>query len=120
MAGGKQTPRQRMIGILYLVLLGLVALNVSDSILDAFKNLTDSLTTSTQNVQNGVDNTFAAFESTKLKEEPVRARPIYDRAKKASAYARELDVHINGLKKLFVEEGDGYNETTGDIKKRDN
>ena len=43
MAGGKQTPRQKMIGILYLVLLGLVALNVSDSILEAFKNLTDSL-----------------------------------------------------------------------------
>jgi hypothetical protein len=25
MAGGKETPRQRMIGILYLVLLGLIA-----------------------------------------------------------------------------------------------
>jgi gliding motility-associated protein GldM len=120
MAGGKQTPRQRMIGILYLVLLGLVALNVSDTILDAFKNLTDSLTTSTENVQTGIDNTFAAFEATKLKEEPARARPIYDRAKKASQYTRELDAHIEELKKLFVAEGDGYNEATGDIRKRDN
>ncbi|NEU08704.1 gliding motility protein GldM [Flavihumibacter sp. R14] len=120
MAGGKQTPRQRMIGILYLVLLGLVALNVSDTILDAFKNLTDSLTASTQNVQNGVDNTFAAFEATKLKDEPERARPIYERAKKASQYTRELDAHIEELKKLFEKEGDGYNEATGDLNKRDN
>jgi gliding motility-associated protein GldM len=120
MAGGKQTPRQRMIGILYLVLLGLVALNVSDTILDAFKNLTDSLTASTQNVQSGVDNTFAAFEATKLKEEPARARPIYDRAKKASQYANELNAHIEELKTLFIKEGDGYNEATGDIQKRDN
>ena len=37
MAGGKQTPRQRMIGILYLVLLGLIALSIPDSLLDAFK-----------------------------------------------------------------------------------
>ncbi|MBC7744476.1 MAG: gliding motility protein GldM [Flavobacterium sp.] len=120
MAGGKQTPRQRMIGILYLVLLGLVALNVSDSILDAFKNLTDSLTTSTQNVQSGVDATFASFEATKLKDEPVRAKPIYDRAKKASQYAGELETHIEDLKKLFIKEGDGFNENTGDVNKRDN
>ncbi|MHB1176719.1 MAG: type IX secretion system motor protein PorM/GldM [Daejeonella sp.] len=120
MAGGKQTPRQKMIGILYLVLLGLVALNVSDSILEAFKNLTDSLNTSTQNVQSGVDVTYASFEATKLKDEPVRAKPIYDRAKRASSYINELNVYVANLKKLFETEGGGYNEATGDINKRDN
>ncbi len=120
MAGGKETPRQKMIGILYLVLLGLVALNVSDSILDAFKNLTDSLNTSTQNVQSGVESTYASFEATKLKDEPTRARPIYDRAKKASAYTDSLNNYVANLKKLFETEGGGYNETTGDITKRDN
>ena len=120
MAGGKETPRQKMIGILYLVLLGLVALNVSDTILNAFKNLTDSLTTSTQNVQSGITSTFASFEASKLREEPVRAKPIYDKAKKASQYTNELNAHIEELKKLFIKEGDGYNENTGDINKRDN
>ena len=66
MAGGKQTPRQRMINILYLVLLGLIALNVPESLLDAFKNINDSLTASKTNVQTGIDNTFTAFEKTKL------------------------------------------------------
>jgi len=120
MAGGKQTPRQKMIGILYLVLLGLVALNVSDSILEAFKNLTDSLNASTQNVQSGVDATYASFEATKLKDEPVRAKPIYDKAKLASSYTNELDVYVAELKKLFEQEGGGYDQTTGDISKRDN
>jgi gliding motility-associated protein GldM len=120
MAGGKETPRQKMIGILYLVLLGLVALNVSDSILEAFKNLTDSLNTSSQNVQSGVDATYASFEATKLKDEPERAKPIYDRAKKASAYTNELNSYVADLKKLMETEGGGYNETTGDISKRDN
>ena len=36
MAGGKETPRQKMIGMMYLVLTALLALNVSKSILDAF------------------------------------------------------------------------------------
>jgi gliding motility-associated protein GldM len=120
MAGGKETPRQKMIGILYLVLLGLVALNVSDSILEAFKNLTDSLNASTQNVQIGVDATYASFEATKLKNEPVRARPIYEKAKKASSYTSELNTYVEVLQKLFESEGGGYNESTGDISKRDN
>jgi len=88
MAGGKQTPRQRMIGILYLVLLGLIALNVPDSLLDAFKNITHSLDQSSNNVTTGIQSTYQTFEQTKLKEQHERAQPIYDRAKKASAKCR--------------------------------
>ena len=36
MAGGKETPRQKMIGIMYLVLMAMLAINVSDSVLNAF------------------------------------------------------------------------------------
>ncbi len=36
MAGGKETPRQKMIGMMYLVLTALLALNVSKQILEAF------------------------------------------------------------------------------------
>lgn len=36
MAGGKETPRQKMIGMMYLVLTAMLALNVSSSIIDAF------------------------------------------------------------------------------------
>jgi len=119
MAGGKETPRQRMIGILYLVLLGLVALNVPDSLLNAFKNISDSLSASKSNVQTGIDNTYDAFEKTKLKEQPDRAKPIYDKAKQASSIVKELDDYIESLKKVLVEKADGIDENTGDYKKRD-
>lgn len=36
MGGGKETPRQKMIGLMYLVLLALLAMNVSKAVLDAF------------------------------------------------------------------------------------
>ena len=36
MASAKDTPRQKMIGMMYLVLTALLALNVSKDILDAF------------------------------------------------------------------------------------
>lgn len=42
MSGGKETPRQKMIGMMYLVLTALLALNVSKSILDAFVSIEEN------------------------------------------------------------------------------
>jgi len=120
MAGKRETPRQKMIGILYLVLLGLVALNVPDSILDAFRNLTVSLGTSTQNTQAGIDNMYEAFRSTKLQDEPERAKPVLQKAEQASQYVLNLTGFIDSVKHIMVEEGGGIRESTGDLRKRDN
>ncbi|CAM3854751.1 gliding motility protein GldM [Sphingobacterium prati] len=120
MALGRETPRQRMIGILYLVLLALLALNVPDSILDAFKNINNSLETSKSNVNTAVQQLFTAFENTKLKEEPARAKPIYDKAKKAQAIIGELDKYILSLKEELAKQGGGYDEEKGDLVKREN
>lgn len=120
MALGRETPRQRMIGILYLVLLALLALNVPDSILDAFKNINNSLETSKSNVNTAVQQLFTAFENTKLKEEPARAKPIYDKAKKAQAIIGDLDKYILSLKEELAKQGGGYDEEKGDLVKREN
>jgi gliding motility-associated protein GldM len=120
MAGGKQTPRQRMMGILYLVLLGLIALDVPDSLLDAFKHISDSLTASQTNVQTGIDQTFKTFEATKLKEQPQRAQPIYNKALKAKQLADDLDGYIETLKHKFTQEAGDIDPATGDYSGREN
>ena len=43
MAGGKETPRQKMIGMMYLVLTALLALNVSKAVLDAFVAIEENI-----------------------------------------------------------------------------
>ncbi len=43
MGHGKETPRQKMIGMMYLVLTALLALNVSKSILEAFVRVNNGL-----------------------------------------------------------------------------
>jgi gliding motility-associated protein GldM len=119
MAGGKETPRQRMIGILYLVLLGLIALDVPENLLDSFKNISDSLTASKTNVQTGINNTFEAFEKTKLKDEPERAKKPYEDAKKAKQLADNLDSYIESLKTTMIKESGGISEVTGDYEGRE-
>ena len=101
MAGGKQTPRQRMINILYLVLLGLIALDAPANLLDAFKKIGDSLSISTANIQGGIDENYKAFQS-HLKDEPTKAQPLYDKAKKASALVADLNSYIEDLKKQLI------------------
>lgn len=43
MAGGKETPRQKMIGLMYLVLTALLALNVDSAVLDRFIQINQAL-----------------------------------------------------------------------------
>lgn len=43
MSGGKETPRQKMIGMMYLVLTALLALNVSNAVLEKFAILNTTL-----------------------------------------------------------------------------
>ncbi|GAB3920904.1 type IX secretion system motor protein PorM/GldM [Mucilaginibacter myungsuensis] len=120
MAGGKETPRQRMIGILYLVLLGLIALSVPDSLLDAFKNITNSLDQSRANVTESLNDTYKAFEANKLKQEGERAQKILTEARKASAITEDLDKYIEEVKAELIKEGGGINPEINDVDARDN
>ncbi len=115
MAGGKETPRQRMIGILYLVLLGLIALDVPENLLDSFKTISDSLTASKTNVSTGIDNSMTAFEKTKLIQEPERAKVPYANAQKAKQLANNLDVFIESLKKKMADETGGFEPAINDF-----
>jgi gliding motility-associated protein GldM len=120
MAGGKETTRQKMINMMYLVLLAMLALNVSDTILNAFKNINDSLDDSKTNVSNSLDQVFNAFRDTELKNKPERAQPLWDKAQKAKAYADELNKDILRLKEEFKTAGDGIDPETGDFVLREN
>ncbi len=118
MAGGKETPRQRMIGILYLVLLGLIALNVPENLLDAFKNITRSLDASTKNVNTSLQNTYASFEA-KVKTQPDKAKYL-EAAKEATKATTDLNAFIDETKTKLVEAGGGINPEIDDITARDN
>ena len=61
MAHGKETPRQKMIGMMYLVLTAMLALNVSKEVLDAFTLVDGGLTVTTQNFAAKNDGLYDKF-----------------------------------------------------------
>ncbi len=62
MAHGKETPRQKMIGMMYLVLTSLLALNVSRSVLDAFTLVDEGLTQTTENFSKKNQGLYSEFD----------------------------------------------------------
>ncbi|UOR04438.1 gliding motility protein GldM [Hymenobacter aerilatus] len=63
MAGGKETPRQKMIGMMYLVLTALLALQVDSAILLKFKFLDDALFGINQKVEKANGNAVKGIQA---------------------------------------------------------
>lgn len=61
--GGKETPRQKMIGMMYLVLLALLAMNVSKEIINAFVMLNNKMDKSITQVEKGNRTIEQDFEN---------------------------------------------------------
>ena len=62
MGHGKETPRQKMIGMMYLVLTALLALNVSKDVLNAFILVDEGLTKTTHNFYQKNVSLYSDFE----------------------------------------------------------
>ena len=67
MSKGKETPRQKMIGMMYLILTAMLALNVSKEAVEAFRKVDMSLTKTTANYIKKNDITYAAFDAAAAK-----------------------------------------------------
>ena len=79
MAAAKETPRQKMIGMMYLVLTALLALNVSADILDAFAIVNDGLEKTNASVENKIEDYYNIFEQQYVRE-PEKAQVYWDKA----------------------------------------
>ena len=107
MAGGKETPRQKMIGMMYLVLTALLALNISKEVLNGFVKVENSLQNTQHTLYGKVEETKGELE-TKFVQNQEKVRPFKEQADQVSAQADELIKHITELKArcLSTSEGD--------------
>ncbi len=111
MAGAKETPRQKMIGMMYLVLTALLALNVSKSILNSFVRVNQSLEITNENFQKKNEKLYSDFQS-KLAADREKTLPYWNLAKKVRKKADSLNTHINEMKTYLKSNVDGLPEDT--------
>ena len=114
MAGGKETPRQKMIGMMYLVLTALLAMNISKDVLNAFIQINRGLVKNSANSEERADATLGLLDNWSDKE---KARPFQDKAhemvEKADALVKhiiEMKAHVLACSAKGSPDGSGFEE----------
>ncbi|MFN9595430.1 MAG: hypothetical protein ACK560_01430, partial [Bacteroidota bacterium] len=97
MAGGNLSPRQRMIGMMYLVLTALLALNVSKEIINAFVTVNDSLETSNKNTTSRNERVYADFNKA-MQNDAAKVGPFNEKAQKVKKFSSDMVTYIEQLK----------------------
>jgi len=106
MAGGKLTPRQKMINMMYLVLTALLALNVSKEIINAFVTVNESLEVSKTNIDNKNKNTYASFQQA-MENDAKKYGEVNAKAQDVKKASDGMVKYLQDLKEEMVRHSDG-------------
>lgn len=97
MSFGTQTPRQKMINLMYIVLMALLALNVSSDVLHGFTLVDESLVRTTTNSSEQNRSLYTSL-SEYMKKNPEKVGPWYNKAIHVRRVSDSLYVFVGDLK----------------------
>lgn len=106
MSGVKETPRQKMIGMMYLVLTALLALNVSKDVIDGFVVVNDTVLESNINLSRKLEDIYANFEKNYLFNQQ-KVAPFWDKAKKAKLISDEMVHYVSNIRYELISRTEG-------------
>jgi gliding motility-associated protein GldM len=110
MGHGKETPRQKMIGMMYLVLTAMLALNVSKEAVKAFVKVDEALTLTVENYGKKNNIIYQEFDRAAA-ENPTKAGKFKTAAYAVKERADEAFNFMQGLKIQIINTADGLPNT---------
>jgi gliding motility-associated protein GldM len=102
MAGGKLTPRQKMINLMYLVFIAMLALNMSKEVLTAFGNFNDKFSESNRLTDEANGNLLSAL-NTKAADEPAKYAEPAKKAKDVAKLSKDFVTFLETVKAEVTE-----------------
>jgi gliding motility-associated protein GldM len=109
MSSGKETPRQKMIGMMYLVLTALLALNVSKKILQGFVMVDESIGKSKTILNENNARVQKAFEAY-VNDGNYEAKPYLLKSIETQKAIRIVDAYIDSMKLMIVQRTEGMDK----------
>ena len=113
------SPRQKMINLMYIVLLAMLALNVSNEVLKGFDLVGGSLRRSTENAEKENAALYANLKE-QLESNPTKVQAWYDRAMQVKAMSDSLCSYAAELSLAIARETDGADADPNNIKNKEN
>lgn len=112
------SPRQKMINLMYVVLMAMLALNVSTDVLKGFTLVGDSLDRTISVTERENKELLADFEA-QFKANPVKVRPWWEKAQAVKRSADSLCSYIDELKWAIARETDGKDGNPANIQNKE-
>ena len=112
------SPRQTMINLMYVVLMAMLALNVSNEVLNGFSIVEESLKRTTANATR---ENLAIYEDfgAQMKANPQKVREWYDKAMQVRQMSDSLYNMADELKVAIVKEADGKDGDLHNIRNKE-
>ena len=107
-----------MINLMYLVLLAMLALNVSSDVLNGFSLVSEGLMKSTQNATKVNAGIYSTFDQ-QMKNNPAKVKEWYDKAQYVRGMSDSLYNLAEELKEAIVFKSDGKDADINAIKNRE-
>lgn len=114
----KLSPRQKMINLMYIVLMAMLALNVSSDVLNGFSLVEEGLNRSTGNASSQNTEIYAEMQSA-MSQNPEKVREWYEKAQLVKHMSDSLYQYANELKLRIVHEADGEDADINNIQSKE-
>lgn len=115
----KLTPRQKMINLMYVVLMAMLALNVSSDVLNGFSLVDEGLNRSKDNTNIQNQAIYATLHDA-MDKNPEKTREWYDKAQRVRSLSDSLYNFAEQLKWEIVKEADGKDGDIRNIRSKEN
>ena len=112
------SPRQKMINLMYVVLMAMLALNVSSEVLNGFSIVEDSLNRTTNGSIKENNIVYDDLEM-QMRLNPTKVKAWYDKAQEVRRISDSLYNFAEELKLAIVREADGKNARIEDFQNKE-
>lgn len=107
-----------MINLMYVVLMAMLALNVSSQVLDGFDMINNNIRRTTTILTQQNNNNYNLLAK-KMQENPVKVEKWYSKADDIRQLSNDLFLFVDTLKKNIITAADGENNTDSLVNKED-
>jgi gliding motility-associated protein GldM len=112
------SPRQKMINLMYVVLMAMLALNISTEVLDGFSIVEESLKRTTANSSKENLAMMADLDE-QMKTNPVKVKEWFEKAQGVKSMTDSLYDFAQQLKEAIVKEADGKDGDLNNIRNKE-
>ena len=113
------SPRQKMINLMYVVLMAMLAMNVSTEVLEGFSLVEESLSRTTSNSTKENLSIYGNFEE-QMKKNPAKVKEWFEKATTVKQMSDSLFNMAQALKEAIVHEADGDDGDPQNIRNKEN